>query len=72
MSDDDLRAALDASTTLIAELDQQLAAAREANARLTAALVAAEIRERLTTDRLIALSARADELEAALTRRGDR
>ena len=72
MTDDDLRAALDASTNLIAELDQQIAAAREANARLTAALVAAEIRERLTTDRLIQLSARADELEARLTARGDR
>lgn len=68
MSDDDLRAALDASTNLIAELDQQLAAVRDANARLTAALVAAELRERLATDRLIAISARADELEARLNR----
>lgn len=68
MSDDDLRAALDASTALIAELDQQLAACRDANARLTASLVASEIRERLTTERLITLSARADELEQLLAR----
>lgn len=62
--------ALDATTRALQWVDQQLAATRDANARLTAQLVAAEIREKLATEQLLNAHARIDDLEARLARWG--
>lgn len=55
--------ALAAAIRTMQELDQQLAAARDANGRLTARMVAGEIRERLLTDQLEQATDRTDRLE---------
>ena len=54
----------------MAELDQKLAACRDANGRLTAALVAVEVRERIQQDIILNQAARIDDLEARLNRWG--
>ena len=66
----DIESAFPEVTRLLAALDQQLAAARDANGRLTAELVATEIREKLLTQQLIDAHARIDDLEARLNRWG--
>jgi hypothetical protein len=67
---DDPHAALEAAVRTMAELDQKLAACRDANGRLTAALVAVEVRERIQQDIILNQAARIDDLEARLNRWG--
>lgn len=69
MTDDDaIRRALEAATYTVQRADQELAACREANARLTAQLVATELRERMLRDLTLAQAARIDDLEGRLNR----
>lgn len=62
--------AIEAAIRGMSALDQQLAAARDANARLTAQLVASELREKMLKDELLAQAARIDDLEGRLNRWG--
>jgi len=63
---DPLDSALDAAMRTIQAVDQQLAAARDANARLTAQLVAAELREKMLTDQVGLQADRIESLEAVV------
>lgn len=67
---DPIEEALAACTRTIHHLDQQVAATRDANGRLTAQLIETQIKLKRVTDELWATRHRCDELEGLLTQYG--